>query len=463
MSFNKATDILTIDTSGVINNLSTASGEYRLILKGTGSAVIRDNSGLALDGLNLDAQGNQLPLPSGADQFPGSDFQVTFTIDTHPPAIVAGTFQLDPASDSSGGLNITNIKLPTFDGTITDIFPPTNFLQGQTVIIDISSQGNGVFDILNAGIGTTNAQGQFKVTLTKPIPDTPGTVGVNGIQEGPGSLLAYARVRIIDQSGNQSNLITDPISAFVNEGALTALQEDTKLPKVAAFSPTANTVVQPNANGQVVFTTVFTKNMKNSTLNANSVLVYRTGGSGNFTAPVQVPLAAGSFTYSYSTNPATLGYETVTFAIAGEPAQRRVLLHPEGDRAPTRSPTSPATPSTGRAPARAATTPAARSSSTAPSNAQLIYVGQPAGRDGHRRAGDPREPLPHHRRRHGSRRHRRRRPRPARHLPRERHRQAGGPVPLGLPGQHRHDVLLREPLPDAHLRRAGPQHDAVGQ
>ncbi len=113
---SKATDILTINTSGIFSNLSTASDEYRIVLKGTGSSVIRDNSGLALDGLNLDAAGNQLPLPSGADQFPGSDFQVTFTIDTSAPSVIPGTFKLDPASDSSMGLNITNVAKPTFDG-----------------------------------------------------------------------------------------------------------------------------------------------------------------------------------------------------------------------------------------------------------------------------------------------------------------------------------------------------------
>jgi hypothetical protein len=332
-SFDPNTDVLTINTSSIFTSLATASDEYRVILKGTGSAVIRDNSGLALDGFNLDASGNQLPLPSGSDNFPGSDFQVTFTIDTHPPAIVPGTFRLDPASDTSGaGLNITNIKKPTFTGTITDSFPPTNFLQGQTVIIDLSTQNNGVFDILNAGVGTTDASGNFRITLTTPIPDTLNKVGIDGHQEGPGSGLTYVRVRVIDQSGNASNLPTDPIGVYGAEQALTGLQEDTVLPKVSAFSPTANTVAQPNANGQIVITSVFTKNIKTSTLNANSILVQRSGGTGNFNNPIAVPITAGSFTFSYSTNPATLGYETVTFSVSAALPndQYRVVLKGTG-------------------------------------------------------------------------------------------------------------------------------------
>ena len=377
LSFNNATDILTINTSGIFNSLATASDEYRIVLKGTGSAVIRDNSGLALDGTNLDAAGNQLPLPSGADNFPGSDFQVTFTIDTHAPAIVAGTFRLDPTDDKSGiGANITNIPLPTFDGTITDTFPPVNFLQNDTVIIDISSKGNGVFDILNAGVGTTNANGTFAVTLTKPIPNTPNVNGTNGIQQGPGSTITYARVRVIDQSGNQSNLATDPFSAFQADGALTGLQEDTVNPTVKAFSPTANTIITPS-NGRVNFSVTFSENIKTSTINASSVLVYRTNGTGNFTNPVQVPIIANSFAYSFSTNPATLGQETVTFAVSStQPNDMyEVVLKGTGATPITDLASNPLSGANNGQPGDFTSGPIIF---FAPSNAHLIYVG-PAG------------------------------------------------------------------------------------
>ena len=307
--------VLTINTAGIFAS-NSANDEYRLILKGTGSSVIRNTDGLALDGDNLDANGAQLPLPSGVDQFPGSDFQVTFTIDTNPPSLVAGTFKLDPASDSSGGKSITNVNLPTFDGTITDIFPPANPLAGQQVFIDVSTLGNGVFDLLNAGTGVTNANGTFSIKLTKPIPNTPNTVGTDGIQGDPGATYTQVRVRVVDQAGNASNTTTGTLASFVAQGAVTQLQEDTKLPRISAFSPLANTVATVNASGQVVVTVTFNKNIKTSTLNAGSILVFRTGGTGSFGgALVQVPIVATSFTETYLDD--ATGSEMVTFAIQG--------------------------------------------------------------------------------------------------------------------------------------------------
>jgi hypothetical protein len=315
LSFNSTTDILTIDTSHIFLAGLNNNDEYRLILEGTGSNPIKDKSGLALDGLNLDASGKQLPLPSGSDQFPGSNFQVTFTIDTHSPSIVPGTFKLAPSSDSSGGLGITNVTKPTFVGTITDIFPPANPLVGDTVQIDVSSQGNGVFDLIDAGTGTTDANGNFSVTLTTPIPNTPNTVGTNGIQGGPGATFTEVRVRIIDAAGNPSNLITDPYSSFVNEGAATQLQVDTKLPDITAFSPLGNVLATPNSDGTVSVSVTFDKNIKASTLNANSIQVVRTGGTGSFANPVAVPILAGSFTTTYLKD--ATGSETVTFKLQG--------------------------------------------------------------------------------------------------------------------------------------------------
>jgi hypothetical protein len=318
LSFNPNTDILTIDTSGIFTSTLTANDEFRLILKGTGSSVIRDLNGLALDGLNLDANGNQLPLPSGSDMFPGSDFQVTFTIDTSPPSVVAGSFTLDPISNTGGNFkNITKFNQPTFDGTITDIFPPTNFLQGQTVHIDISTRGDGNFDLLDAGVGTTDAAGHFRITLTTPIPDTPQPIyGPDGIQGDPGSVFTLARVRVVDQAGNVSNLPTDPIQSYIAKGAETFLQVDTKLPRLTNFAPLGNTVATVQPNGVVVFTAAFDENIKPSSVNPSSVLVFRTGGTGKFTTPVAVPIIPGSFVASFSTDPASLGFEMISFAVA---------------------------------------------------------------------------------------------------------------------------------------------------
>jgi hypothetical protein len=324
LSFNSTTDILTINTSTIFTSTATANDEYRLLLLGTGSSIIENNDGLALDGLNLDANGNQLPLPSGADQFPGSNFQVTFTIDTHPPSLVPGSFVLDPSSDTSGGLRITNDTTPTFDGTITDIFPPANPVLGDTVNIYVSPSGSTTgFTLspagtpLSYGTGTTDANGNFKVTLTTPIPNTPNTVGPNGMQGTAGSTYALIKVVVTDQSGNVSTLLTAPYSSFVANNSVAAIQVDTTHPQIEAFSPLGGSLASTNASGNATVTVTFDKNIKTSTLTTNSVLVERTGGTGNFSNPVAVPIVAGSFTESYSTAAATLGWETVTFQVAG--------------------------------------------------------------------------------------------------------------------------------------------------
>ena len=57
------------------------------------------------------------PLPSG-NGYPGGNFFDSFIINTTPPAVVAGSLTMDPASDTNiVGDNITTTDLPTFDGT----------------------------------------------------------------------------------------------------------------------------------------------------------------------------------------------------------------------------------------------------------------------------------------------------------------------------------------------------------
>ena len=216
LSFDQITKILTINlaASGLVLN----NDEYRVRVLGNGSNVIRDQAGNALDGENLDVNGAQRALPSG-DGFPGGNFVVTFTIDTLPPSVVAGSLRLDASTDSNRADNITNINLPAFSGQIADAFPPLNFLQGSTVILDISTKGDGNFDVLNAGTATTDATGRFTVTSTVPLPDTAYNVGPDGILgTADDGYYSWARVRVIDQSGNVSLPITAPASAFIAAG-----------------------------------------------------------------------------------------------------------------------------------------------------------------------------------------------------------------------------------------------------
>ncbi len=281
LTFDAATKTLTIDTANLFP-AGSLNDVYRLRLLGDGANVLRDPNGNALDGENLDASGNQRALPSG-DSFPGGNFQVTFSISTNKPSIVSGSFALDPNTDSNIRDGITNDSTPTFIGTITDTFPPTNFLLNQTVIIDISSKGDGNFDILNAGTGTTDAQGRFSVTIANPIPDSPYNVGPSGVlAPGKGNTgYAIARVRVINQSGNPSNLPTDSLPTYVSAGAIVGFVVDTTRPNVSSVNPAAGTTTGVN-NSKVSVTVGFDKNIDLTSLNANSIIVTRAGGDGVF-------------------------------------------------------------------------------------------------------------------------------------------------------------------------------------
>ena len=72
---------------------------------GSGSQVIANPQGIALDGENTDQQqrpqpGAQLPLPSG-DGYPGRQLLRQLHHQHHPAVGHPGTFKLDPASDTN--------------------------------------------------------------------------------------------------------------------------------------------------------------------------------------------------------------------------------------------------------------------------------------------------------------------------------------------------------------------------
>ncbi len=314
--FDPTTDVLTISLGA--SGLILGNAEYRLILVGTGSQELRDPQGNALDGENLDAAGQQRALPSG-DGNPGGNFQLTFTVDTHPPSLVAGTFNFAPqtyTNPDAVGTGITNQTLPTFEGTVTDIFPPANPVQGDTVFIDVSTAGNGVFNDLNAGVGTTDANGNFVVTLTTPLPQTNYNVGPDGLL-GTADDTGYseARVRVVDQSGNVSNTTTGTLQSFAAQGALFNFVIDTIPPRVTSITPGANALA-PVVNGVIPFSVTFNKNIDPKTLTANSILVVRSGGDGIFGNGNDVKMAidpASIKVVPLKNGP--LGPETVTFNV----------------------------------------------------------------------------------------------------------------------------------------------------
>ncbi len=327
LAFDPVTHILTINlaNSGLILN----NDEYRISILGSGSNVVRDPNGNALDGEDLDANGNQRALPSG-DGFPGGNFTVTFTVDTNPPSVVNGTFNLDASTDSNYRDSVTDINTPSFSGNITDIFPPANFLLGQTVHIDISTKGDGVFDRIDAGIGTTDASGHFLVQIAQPLPDSPYTVGPDGIlardyTKNPPTLanaddtgFSLARVRVIDQAGNVSNTVNAPFSTFAAQGAAAVFMLDTRGPRITSISPTIGSLV-PVSNGHVALTVAFDKNVDPASITANSIKVVRSGGDGIFGNGNDVALTIDPASLVFHYLHTSYGAETVTFNVVPTP------------------------------------------------------------------------------------------------------------------------------------------------
>src|SRR5262249_34547935 len=147
----------------------------------------------ALDGENIGGPNStQQPLPSG-DGFPGGNFSLTFTVNTVPPQIKPGSFIVSPSSDTNHRDNITSVSAPTFTGTITVQNPAINPLRNQVVVIDIDTNGDGIYDRMNVGTGVTDDQGNFTITLgvdaagtglvtnTSPLGDSPYKVGPDGL------------------------------------------------------------------------------------------------------------------------------------------------------------------------------------------------------------------------------------------------------------------------------------------
>ncbi|WZO99777.1 Ig-like domain-containing protein [Isosphaeraceae bacterium EP7] len=289
--------------------LALASDEYRIQLKGTGQSVIRDSSGNALDGENIDANGNQIALPSG-DGFPGGTFQLTFTVDTTSPSFIPGSVILDPASDTNivGDL-ITADNTPSFVGQITDVFPPTNPLQNQTVYLEYYNAPAGGYQLV--GTSQTDANGNFNVTTSNPFPDSPYNVGNDGIL-GTSDDSGASAVRITAQD-TSGNLSTSVVTGFVI---------DTVGPDITGLTPAPNTQA-PLVGGSVNFSLTFNENVDLSTFNTNTVQLVGSGGDGIFgngndqIIPLNAASIAGVYYAAGNTLHTTQGQMTVNFSFSG--------------------------------------------------------------------------------------------------------------------------------------------------
>lgn len=283
LTFDAVNQVLTIS----LGSFQLSSDLYRITIRGTGANVVRDEQGLALDGENLDGSGGREALPSG-DGLPGGNFLLDFTIDTTPPVIVSPGIVLDPPSDTNiGGDGITNDNTPTFTGKISDVFPPNNPLLGQTVILEVSPDGNPN-NFQTVGVGTTDANGNFAVTVGQyarlrpdnpilSLGDSPIQVGANGILELSDIGASVARVRVLDQAGNES-APSNTIRFIV----------DTKKPTLLSSNPAPGTQASL-VGGQLVLTLEFSENVDLSSFNSQTIVVTGSGGDGVFGAGGALP------------------------------------------------------------------------------------------------------------------------------------------------------------------------------
>jgi hypothetical protein len=352
LSYDSSTNTLIISLGA--SGLSLGTDAYQITLLGSGSPVLTNPQGVALDGENTaggTSTGAQLALPSG-NGYPGGNFFDTFIVNTTPPSILPGSLKLDPASDSNiVGDSITNSTLPTFDGTVSEPNPQLVPLAGQTAILDvgIAVLVNGVLTTFfapsalpsnlsnlskyirpNAGSATSTTNGAFAVTVgidaantglvtnTNALPDLTGlyNVGLDGLLSPlPGDDSGYyvARVRVIDQSGNQSSP-SDP-------NAQAPFVVDATPPTITFTSPKSGQVITSlNSSGQVTFTILSNENIDLTHLTSASISVVSAGPDGvlGTADDVNIPIDANSFK-------ATLldkgiggeGAESITFSTQG--------------------------------------------------------------------------------------------------------------------------------------------------
>ncbi len=332
LTYNSATDTLIINLASAGLTLSTDA--YQIELFGSGSPVITSPQGIALDGENTvgdTSSGAQLALPSG-DGYPGGNFFDSFIINTTPPAVLPGSLTLDPASDTNiVGDNVTSSTLPTFDGTVSEPNAMLVPVAGQTAVLDIGIAVlvNGVLTTYftpsalpsnlsnlaqyirpNAGTGISGTGGAFKVTVgvdaantglvtnTKGLPDLTGVynVGPDGLLvpvPGDDSGFYVARVRVIDQSGNQSNP--------ADTNAQLPFVVDTTPPTMTFTSPTPNQVITGlGANGSINFSVTTSENIDQTHFNASSIQVIDAGPDGvlGTADDIKVPIDPNSITFT---------------------------------------------------------------------------------------------------------------------------------------------------------------------
>ena len=371
ISYDSATNTLVISLGA--SGLTLKTDAYQLILVGSGSQVIANPQGIALDGENLSngddpTTGVQLPLPSG-NGFPGGNFYDNFIINTTPPIVTSGTFMLAPSSDTNiVGDYITYSTLPSFVGTITEPNAALVPLAGQTAILDIgvallgpsgtttvyyADSPNVPAALLpwlrdDAGTALTSTTGNFTVTVgvdaagtglvtnTSPLLSIPYNVGSSGMLTPlPGTVSGYyvARVRVTDQSGNVSLPST---ANFV---------VDTIPPIVTVASPANNTVLN-QSTAPLTFTVDADKNLDLTHFTTAQIQLLKSAPDGSFTTGTTTIPINSTITVNY-------------LAAGSAPGAGEWVPRPSASPPPPRFPTvCTSSPCSAREPMRFATSPA---------------------------------------------------------------------------------------------------------
>ena len=352
LSYDSGTSTLVINLGAA--GLTLPTDAYRLVLVGSGSPVVQNTQGIALDGEDL-SNGNdpntgvQQALPSG-NGYPGGNFYDTFIINTTPPVVVPGSLQMSPTSDSNiVGDNITTSSTPTFTGQISEPNPALVQLNGQTAILNIgiALNVNGTVKTFfdpsqlpanlssyaqyirqNAGTGLTDANGNFSVTVgvdaansglvtnTNGLPDLFPiyNVGADGkLSPLPGDDNGYYVAQVVaqDQSGNRSTPTASNQVPFV---------VDNTAPTVQFVSPTSGQVITSLTNGQVGFTIQTDQNIDRTNLNASSVQLISAGPDGilGTADDVTINIDPNSFQVTYQDQGSGgKGAEQITFTTTG--------------------------------------------------------------------------------------------------------------------------------------------------
>jgi hypothetical protein len=350
LQYISGTNTLVINLAG----LTLPTDSYRLILLGSGSPVIANTQGIALDGEDLSSNddpnsGVTQALPSG-NGYPGGNFYDPFIINTTPPSFVKGSLQMSPNSDTNiVGDDITTSASPTFTGTISEPNPNLVPLAGQTAILNvgIALNINGTIqDFFNAsqlpagysqyaqyirqdaGTGVTDASGNFSVTVgvdaansglvtnTKPLSDlfpilNVGSSGILSPLPGTDSGYYVAQVIAQDQSGNQSTPNANSQLPFV---------VDDTAPTAQVVSPTSGEVITSLTNGAIQFTITTDKNIDLTHFTAASIKVVSAGPDGVLGTADDVPvnINPSSIQATYlDKGPGGSGRMQITFSTTG--------------------------------------------------------------------------------------------------------------------------------------------------